>query len=211
VTNIPVGSYDLQRISYAWSPEGDRLIYPAFDKLFLVNVAGTGLTELAQAPVSRIFEAVEWSRYNDHIIVRTQGPMPYQNELYRYDLASGNLVQLLGDLPGTIGNPSLSLDGGQILYTLDLSELEVPSGRQNNACVFMAPWTNPGAGVNLSSEKEAGFNDLDPQFTPTEAKVILTQWSSDQSGYPSILTIAIGDEESREVLVENGRMADWNN
>ncbi|MCB0637049.1 MAG: carboxypeptidase regulatory-like domain-containing protein [Lewinella sp.] len=209
VTSTPVGGYDLARVTFAWSPGGDQLLYPSFDKLYRINVDGTGLTELIRAPGNRIFEAVDWSRYNDRIVLRTQGALPYQNELYRYDLSSGNLVLILGDLAGTIGNPCLSLDGSQLLYTHDLSGLEVPSGRQNNASVILADFMDPSQGVNLSGGKAAGFNDLDPRFTPTEAAVIVTEWACDESGSPAIMQVPVDSPQDRALLLSGGRMGDW--
>ncbi|RME93993.1 MAG: hypothetical protein D6772_15235 [Bacteroidetes bacterium] len=209
VTTVPVGGYELADVSFSWSPEGDQLIYPSFEQLYIVNVDGTGLTELAQAPAGQIFEAVDWSLFNDRIVVRTQGDLSYENRLYQVAYPEGTLSLLVDDLPGTIGNPSLSIDGQRLLYSLDLSGLEVPSGRQNNASVILTDLSSTQPPINVSSFKPGGYNDLEPRFSPTEAEIIVSEWVTTETQVPNLVRISLGNLNLREVLVENARHHDW--
>lgn len=209
VTTVPVGGYDLQEVSYAWSPTGDQLLYPSFDKLYRVNLDGTGLTEITTAPFGRIFEGVAWSQFNDVIVVRTQGSLPYENEIYRVTYPDGTLQMLVSDLTGTVGNPALSINGEQMLYSHDLSGLEVESGRQNNASVLLTTLANPSTSTNISADKPNGYNDLDPQFSPTEGEAVVTYWINTEGAPPDIVSISLTDLTSRTVLVTNGRTHDW--
>ena len=67
---------------------------------------------------------------------------------------------------------------------------------------------NTATDLSLASEKPAGFNDLDPRFSPNNAEVIFTHTSNDGISQKSIMKITLEDNE-RTALFPDAEMPDW--
>lgn len=220
--NFPIFGYDLNSVDYAWSPGSDKLLYPGpGGKLYLTNTDQSGITEVAQPPANRIFEAVAWSRENDRVVVRTVSQDQQVNELYALNRNTGAL-SLIAQGSGVKGNPVLSYSGVNLLYTVDLDPQPNAIGRQWNAHVYLLTWPI-GAPLaqatlrDLSINKPQGINDIEPDFTPTEAEIIVTQVDNDVLINPEkpyqLILVDFSDTQGdpiRTLFVPDGRMPDWN-
>ncbi|MEM7187035.1 MAG: hypothetical protein AAF466_10285, partial [Bacteroidota bacterium] len=62
---------------------------------------------------------------------------------------------------------------------------------------------------DVSANKPAGTNDLEPIFSPNEAFVIFTNTSNDGISERFINRLEIGEDNTREVLYNDAFMPDW--
>ncbi len=198
----------LQReAAFSWSPDGARLLFPHFAQMFLVNRDGSGLQLFAEAPPGQMFAACDWSPSGDRIAVRTVGNYPYTSRLYLYDIQGSILQLLVDDLPGSTGNPAFSPDGKKLVYTHDISGFEATDGRQLDARIFLMNLDNQSI-TDLSFDKPAGYNELDPRFSPDGAWIVFTQVPNDGSAPPTVWKMDL-QGENRTLLFENAAMPDW--
>ncbi len=207
LASISVNTLLQRDAAFTWSPDGSKLLFPHFGQMFLVNRDGSGLQLFAEAPTGQMFAACDWSPLGNRIAVRTVGTYPYTSRIYLYD-TQGQVVQLLvDDLPGCTGNPAFSPDGQKLVYTRDMSGFEATDGRQLDARIFLMNLNNQSVS-DLSSDKPAGFNELDPRFSPDGAWIIFTQVPNDGSAPPSVWKMDL-QGENRTLLIENAEMPDW--
>src|SRR5690606_34315791 len=108
--------------------------------------------------------------------------------------------------PGLIEAPSFSTDGTKILFTKDVSGFEGGNGRQLNAHIFLMSIDGSDT-VDLSINKPAGTNDLNPTFSPDGSKIIFTNVKNDGSS-PKEIWIMDADGANRQKLI-TGEMPDW--
>lgn len=65
-----------------------------------------------------------------------------------------------------------------------------------------------GTTVTITGTKPAGTNDLEPRFSPTGAKIILTNTNNDDSSPRSIYTID-ANGSNRVLLINGAEMPYW--
>ena len=64
--------------------------------------------------------------------------------------------------------------------------------------------------TDISQNKPAGTNDLDPRFSPTGAEVIFVNTNNDALSEKRVfVSNVINTSESRELLISNASMPDW--
>lgn len=203
---IPVDGNDKLQLDFCWSPDGTQLLFMNEQKLFKINLDGTGFAQFAEL-ANEEFVEVDWSGVTGRIAARTVGAAPYQSRILLYDSNGTLLQEVVSDLPGNIGGPAFSVDGNSILYTHDVDGLETLDGRQLNSHVFLKNLTT-GATIDLSVEKPAGFNDLDARFSPNGALVIFVQTDNVPNSQKDIYMMNL-EGEFRTKLFENAEMPDW--
>ena len=62
---------------------------------------------------------------------------------------------------------------------------------------------------DISLNKPAGTNDLDPKFSPNEAQVIFVNTSNDGISQKDIVVIDVLTTNDRTLFLENAKMPDW--
>ena len=61
VTNsVPVNGFNLDDLDFEWKSNNTQLMYSSFDKLYQINIAGDGLTQLYQTTNSNFITEVDW-------------------------------------------------------------------------------------------------------------------------------------------------------
>ncbi len=206
VTNeIPVMSYEIEQIDYAWSPNSGQLLFMNFDRAYKINADGTGMELFAQAPQNRAFTGFDWTAHSNHVAARVRGNNHYEDELYLINPA-GTMNMLVADQPGTLGNPMFSVDGTAVLYTYDVSESQNANGRLIDAEIFIRS-ISTGSTLNLSGQKAAGTNDVQARYSSTGGRVIFTSMPNDGVGPSSIMSVKL-DGTERRFLFEDASMAD---
>ncbi len=203
---VPVMSYDSEKIDYAWSPNSGQLLYMNFNKAYKINADGTGLTEFAEAPSGRAFTGMDWSSHPNHVVARVRGNNHYEDELYLIN-AQGALQPLRADEPGALGNPMFSVDGTQVLYSYDQSGSQNPNGRLIDMQLFIMEVDNPSDTRMLDAQKQEGTNDIEARFSSTGGKIICTNVPNDGIAAPIIYQIDI-DGIDRSALFAGASMAD---
>lgn len=207
VTTLNVtGNYN-NGTGFCWSPDGSKLLYPHYNKLYSINKDGTGLTLIATAPEGRHFKSCDWSNYTNRIVVATVGDNPYENEIYLLNENGTGMTLLVEDQPGIIENPIFSIDGQKIMYTRDADGLNSWDGRQLNSKIYLYTLADSST-VDLSINKEDGTNDLMPRFSPDGASIIFVN-TSNIAGSKHSIYISDTDGNNRQLLEDDATMPEW--
>ena len=207
VTSLPVTGFDNNELDFSWSPDGAQFIYMNQNRLYKINRDGTGLTEIAQAAIGWTFVECDWSAQTQNIVVRIVGTQPHNSQIYTID-QMGNFINLVqGDVPGSTTGGAFSIAGDEVVFSQDVSGFQNPDGRQLDAQIFIRN-VNTQELIDLSEEKPAGTNDLDPRYSPDGAFIIFTNSNNDGISPKSIYKMNL-DGTDRELLFENAQMPDW--
>lgn len=207
ISSLPVMGSNVFDLDFSWSPDGEKLLYMNGNKLYTVNIDGTGTQVFAEAPNGFVYAECDWTIVDDKVMARMVGDNLYNSIIYMYE-SDGSFVQsLLTDIPGSTGGSVFSVAGDKILYTQDVSGYEVPDGRQLDARILLREFNNP-VPLDLSYDKVAGTNDLDARFSPDGAWIIFMNTNNDGISQKDIYRMKI-DGMDRELLFENAEMPDW--
>ena len=117
------------------------------------------------------------------------------------------LSVFLGNLPGMIESPSFSIDGNAIVYTHDVSGFETGNGRQLDARIFIKKLSD-GTVTEVSTNKPAGTNDLQPRYIADGSKIIFANAVNDGITPKDIYMVEL-DGDNRELIIKNGEMPSW--
>lgn len=219
VTNVPVSGLMGLDLSFSWANNGSRIIYPSNNRLYSVNIDGTGRQEVARAPVGRQFAGADWNEATKTIITRTTGESIYDNELTLINTVSGSQETVLTS-SRRVSNPVLSIDGGEILFSMDINEFKDEQGRQADARIFqlilaignlsdLSSTTNASGTTNTLLKAE-GTNDLDPRYSPSGQGILFTNVNNDGTG-PGLYTTSLSGGRSRAKVIDNAEMGYWRN
>lgn len=204
---VPLIGFKQDEIDFAWSSNGDRILYPSFDKLYLINKDGSGNQLIYQTADGSFITECDWSNDESMIALKTNDIDGYNVSIFTIDMSGNILTTVLSAVNGAAGGLNISVDNQKLLYTYDISGYEDPSYRQLDTHLFIYNF-NTTTTTDLSVNKTAGTNDLDPRFTPNEAQVIMVNTSNDGISEKDIFIVDI-DGENRETLFENAFMPDW--
>jgi TolB protein len=207
VTNIPVTGYHNYGIGFCWSFDDGKFFYSNNDKLYSINVNGSGRTTIATAPAGRNFREVEQSSQGNKLVVLTIGSEVYNSEIYLMNSDGSNVTLFVDNQPGITERPSFSLDGTKVMFTHDISGYQNQDGRQLDSHIFIYS-VNGSDSVDVSLNKPAGTNDTNPRFSPDGAKIIFNNAPNDGSKTPGIW-IMDTDGTDRRMIIEDGIMPDW--
>jgi len=207
LTTLPIAGNNNFDLDFSWSPDGSKIAYMNNNKLYSINRDGSGLTQIATAPVGWTFSECDWNLQGDRLLVRIVGLAPHNNQLYVLDLI-GNFLELVeADVPGTTSGGSWSLDGNNVLFAQDVSGFESFDGRQLDSHIFIKNLSSQSI-KDLSEDKFAGTNDIDPRYSPDGAFVIFTNQNNDGISSPAIFTSDLNGD-GRSLLIDNAQMPDW--
>jgi Carboxypeptidase regulatory-like domain len=212
VTNtVPVAGYDLNEIEFSWSSNGDRLLYSNYNKLYVINKDGSGLEQIYQTPDGSFITEIDWSNDESIIALKTNDIEGYNVTIYTIDMSGAILETILAGVNGAAGGLNISIDNKLLLYTYDISEFENTDNRQLDTHLFIYDFDS-GISSDLSVNKLAGTNDLDPRFSPNEAEIIFVNTSNDGISPNSIYRIntdIINNDNNRTELFSDAKMPDW--
>jgi TolB protein len=207
VTAIPLAGIVPTDLSFCWSPDGTQLVYPANDKLYIIQANGTGLRILAKIPAGLFFSGCDWTQQGNQIVARISGTEVYGNQLLLVNPQTG-AYKLAYETEGRVSNPVFSVDGKQVLFGFDVSLFKNEQGRQLDARVHLLTLAS-SAVVDLTGNGKAnGTNDLDPRFSPNGAKIILTNADNTGNGTRG-LYVMDANGQNRTALITQAEMAYW--
>lgn len=207
VSTLSVAGYHNPGKGFCWSPDNGKIMYSHYDQLYTIDRNGTNLTLIATAPAGRHFRTCDWTEINNRVVVETVGALPYDTEIRLVNLATAQDSTIISNLPGTVQSPTFSIDGTKVLYTHDVSGFENSSGRQLDSHIFLYDLVT-GSSTDLSGDKPAGTNDLNPRFSPTGAEIIFENVANDNSGVITIWKMSASGDD-RTLLFTNASMPDW--
>ncbi|MGY5847092.1 carboxypeptidase regulatory-like domain-containing protein [Salegentibacter sp. HM20] len=210
--SIPVNGFNLEQIDYSWSDDGESLVYPNFEKLYKVNVQGSGTHLIYQEPSGKFITEVDVSNDNEKIALLVNNASGYKAEIYLIDKNGSKTHTVMSNIEGALGGLNLSVDNKRLLYTRDVSGYESPDYRRLNSRMFIY-YLDSGERVDISRGKLEGTNDLDPRFSPNEAEVIFVNTSNDGLSRQDIYTAYLDDQDldgsHRVELYQDAKMPDW--
>lgn len=211
--NIPVNGFDFNEIDFAWKPEGDKLLFPSFTKLYSINVDGSGQEFVYETTNGNFITELDWSDFNNIIAVKTNNSSGYNVEIFTIDVNGTLLNTVLSGMSGGAGGLDLNFDGSLLLYSYDISETELPDAylpQQMRLFLYDISTGIPGDPLNTGVTN--GFNDMDPSFVPNENMVIFSRKGVSTGSAPSVLINDFsGNTQNFELLFEDASMPDWEN
>ncbi len=206
---VSIASNNLNEVDYSWSSNGDRFIYPHFNKLFVINKDGSGLQQIYQTADGSYITECDWSNDESVIAIKTNDISGYNVSIFTIDMAGTTLKSVLSGVTGAAGGLNISVDKKLLLYTYDVSGFENSSYRQLDSRVFIYNLETSVLTDLSVNNKVAGTNDLDPRFSPNEAEIIFMNTSNDGVSMKSIYQFAIDEGNDRTLLFPNAVMPDW--
>jgi hypothetical protein len=207
----PVAGFNLNQIDFSWSTNGEKIIYPNYDKLYSINKDGSGLQQIYQTSDNSFISECDWSNDGTIIALKTNDISGYNVSIYTINMSGSILTTVLSGVKGAVGGVNISVDNKLLLYSYDVSEFEDTSYRQLDTNIFVYNFAT-ATSSNISVEKPLGSLDLDPRFSPNESEIIFVNTSNDgvsaKSVYKIDLEYVISDDE-RTFLFSNATMPDW--
>ncbi|MFP2996485.1 carboxypeptidase regulatory-like domain-containing protein [Spongiivirga sp. MCCC 1A20706] len=209
VTNsVPVAGFNLGEIDFDWSTNGSQLIYPNFDKLYVINKDGSGLRQLYETADGSLISRCAWSFDGSFIALQTNDVNGYNASVFTIDLSGTVLENVLTGVSGAAGGIDISVDGTKILYTYDVSNFQSASFRRLDSKIFSYD-LNTDTATDLSTGKNAGTNDFDAEFSPNGANIIFVNTSNDGISAKGIYVQAIEGDGERTLVFNNASAPNW--
>jgi len=208
-TDRPLGSYHNAGFGFCWIQDGYRILYGHYDELWRVNHDGTQEYLVAKAPEGRHFRECHYNKYTNKIVVLTIGVEPYDSEIYLMDSSGANMEVLVDSVPGVLSGPQFSIDGTQVIFSQDVSDLQGDDGRQLDARIFRIDVDGSNLTDLSNNGKTAGTNDLQAIYSPDGGKIIFMNEPSDGLGVKNIWTMDV-DGGGREQIISNAEWPEWN-
>ncbi|GAB4047781.1 hypothetical protein GCM10028810_32050 [Spirosoma litoris] len=214
VTSVPLAGLSPTDLSFSWSPDGSQLLYPNNNRLMIVNLDGTGLRVMAQAPPGRVFAGCDWTAQGNLIVARTTGTSLYDSNLMLFSATDGGSSLIYSSQLGRVGNPVFSVSGTSIAFTYDVSGFQNMAGRQLDSRLFLLNLATGDttdvstiATTNNQSQnsKQAGTNDIDPRFSPNGALLIFTNVDNTGLGERTVFTVDLA-RRTRSKLFQQAEM-----
>lgn len=212
VTQIPLAGFNNLELDYSWSTNGEKFIYPNFNKLYKVNKDGSGQELFYTTADGNIISECDWSYDGSLIALKTNDYSGYNAKIIIIDLLGNTVKTILTELNGGSGGLNFSVDNQFLVYSRDVSGYQDSNYRQLDSQIFIYNLLDDTVrNVSVESEKPNGTNDLDPRFSPNNAQIIFTNTSNDGISQKNIMVINItsATESERENLFLNGEMADY--
>jgi Tol biopolymer transport system component len=210
-SSVSVTGFNFNEIDFSWSSNGEKLLYPHYDKLYVINKDGSGLQQIYKTLDGSFITECDWSNDGSMIALKTNDVTGYKASIYTINM-SGNLIKtILSGVSGAVGGLNISIDNKHLVYTHDVSKFESQNYRQLDTHVFLYNFTLNSV-TDLSSDKPAGTLDLDPRFSPNEADIIFVNTSNDGVSIKSIFKmdiLKVGVINNRIQLFTNAAMPDW--
>jgi hypothetical protein len=206
-SDVPLVGFKQSELDFAWATDGSQLIYPSFDKLYIINKDGSGNQLLYQTTDGSYITECDWSYDGSIIALKTNDIDGYNASVFTIDMSGNILTQIVQYGIGGYGGINLSIDNHYLIYTHDLDEFESSNYRQLNSHVLLYDLiTNEQ--TDLSADKESGTNDLDPRFAPDEAHIIFVNTSNDGISTPYTYIMNLDGNERTETFLD-ASMPDW--
>lgn len=206
-STVGISGFNLEELDFSWDAGGAKLLFPNQNKLYSINVDGSGLNLVYQTTGDLITE-VDKNETTGITAIKTNNLDGYSVQIFTIDETGTVQDVILTGENGAAGSINLSIDGTTLLYSRDMSGTENPNYRQLDSRIFIY---NFGAmtSTDLSTDRPAGTNDLDARFSPNEANVIFVNTSNDGISVKNIQTVPISDLDTRTTVLENAAMPDW--
>lgn len=208
---VPVAAFRQDEVEFAWYPNGSALYYPNFNKVYSINLDGSGVQVVYEAAVNEFITEIAVSPGGGELALKLNDAQGYNAEVRTVNLANGQVTRtVISGVSGALGGIDYAPDGNRILYTRDVSGTQNNQYRQLDTRIFEYDLVS-GTAVEIDTRKPAGFNTLDAKYAPNGGSVIYTYTSNDGISERSIRRKQLDTEEffESEVVFTNASMPDW--
>ena len=208
-STIPVAGFNLNELDFSWSPDGSKLLYPYFNKLYAINKDGSGLEEIYETADGSLISECDWSSDGLKIALKTNDANGYNGSILMINLNGDILNTVISGVQGALGGLNLSASGNKLLFTRDASNHQATNYRQLDTRIFIYDFTDMTFTDVSEDDKDSGTNDLDPRFSPNEADVIFVNTSNDGISQQNVVKTNLSGNIERVTLFTNATMPDW--
>lgn len=209
---VPVNGNNMNEVDFSWESNGNRLLYPNYDKLYMINKDGSGLELVYQTTDGSFISECDWSNDGSMIALKTNNINGYNVSIYTINMYGTVLTTILSDVTGAVGGLNISVDNKLLVYTYDVSGYENSNNRQLNTDIYLYEFET-ALSTNISRNKVLGTNDLDPRFSPNEAELIFVNTSnygiSSSTIYRTSITADFENNIERTEMFLDAFMPDW--
>lgn len=208
-STIPVAGFNLNELDFSWSPDGSKLLYTYFNKLYSINKDGSGLQKIYETVDGSLISECDWSSDGLKIALKTNDANGYNGSIFMIDLNGTILSTVIAGVQGALGGLNLSALGNKLLFSRDISDHQATNYRQLDTRMFIYDFTDMSFTDISDIDKDTGTNDLDPRFSPNEAEVIFVNTSNDGVSQKNITKTNLSGSIERVILFTNATMPDW--
>ncbi len=208
---IPIAGFRQDELEFSWYNSGSAIYYPSFNKLYTVNVDGSGTRMVYEALDGEFITEVATNPVNDQIAIKINDSRGYSSQIriVNPDTPLGTQTIISG-VTGAFGGLDYSLDGNRILYTRDVSGTENDQYRQLDSRIFEYDLTT-NTSTEINTQKPTGFNNLDAKYSPNGGFVVFTLTSNDGISEKRIFRKQLDVVEilQNELIFTNAFMPNW--
>jgi dipeptidyl aminopeptidase/acylaminoacyl peptidase len=208
-STVPVAGFNLNEIDFSWSADGSKLVYAYFDKLYSINIDGSGLQRIYQTLDGSLITECDWSNDGTKIAIKTNNATGYNSSILVIDLNGNVLNTVVSGVKGAVGGLNFSASGTKLLFSRDVSDYQATNYRQLDTRMFIYNFIDDTFFDVSVAEKESGTNDLDPRFSPNEAYVIFVNTSNDGISQKNVTKTNFSGNINRINLFTDATMPDW--
>jgi Tol biopolymer transport system component len=210
---VKPNGFNLNELGFAWPADSDMMYYPQFDKLFRINSNGQGRELVYQTPDGSFISELDVSENDDIIVLKTNNAAGYEVQIYTIDFEGNVLDTILSGVLGGANGVSLSVTNQLVIYSYDVSGFQNNQYRRLDSRLFQYNLVDDTT-IDISGDKPAGTNDLDPTLSPNEAFVIFVNTDNDMVSQRDVYQVEIdpeddGQDDPRELLFSNAYMPNW--
>ena len=210
-SNVPVAGFRQGELEYSWYDNGAKFYYPNFNKLYSVNLDGSGNQLVYEVADAVFISELAVNPTNNLVAMKTNNADGYDARIVVVNIDSGTEEEVVieGET-GALGGIDFAIDGSKILYTRDISGAENTEYRQLDSRIFEYDLASDAA-TEIDTNKSAGTNDFDAKYAPDDGAIIFTNTSNDGVSPSNIYrTVQFENDSERKVLLfTNAFMADW--
>ncbi len=205
----PVAGFRQNEVDFTWYDNGEKLLYPQFNKLFSINNSGTGNEMVYQAPSGTFITEVVANNDSDFVVIKTNEANGYNAKILLVNISNGEIEKVLVEnIDGALGGLDYSIDSSKVLYTRDISGFENTNYRKLDSRIFEY-YFETGESLEVKTGKPTGFNDLDAKYSPNEGAIIFTRTSNDGISQKDIYAYYRETNAGTDLLFTDAFMPDW--
>jgi len=208
---ISIAGFRQDEIEYTWHNNGGSIYYSNFNKLYAINIDGSGTRLVYEASNDEFISEVAANPLNQQVVIKLNDSNGYNAKLRIVNPDSGLGTQtIISGVTGALGGIDYSVNGNKILYTRDVSGSENAQYRQLDSRIFEYD-ISTNTSTEIDTYKPTGFNNLDAKYSPNGGFIIFTYTSNDGISEKRIVRKQLDVLEiiDNEVLFTNSYMPNW--
>jgi hypothetical protein len=207
-STVKPNGFNLNEINFSWPADSEYIYFANFSRLWRIKSNGQGLETVYQTVDGSFISEVSVSENDNIIALKTNNSQGFEVNIFTIDFSGNVLDTILSGVPGAVSGLSLSVTNQSVIYSYDVSGLELPNYRRLDSRIFLYDISS-GTTTDISDNKPNGTLDLDPIFSPNEAFVVFMNTSNDGISQKDVYILEINVGDSRELMFSNAFMPDW--